>query len=358
MALQQGQYRSYPSAAWQTIAGMAGNTRTVAKLTLSTARAFTDDWTATPSDSDVLMSAHARTFRFATRFMPAAYRRSTMDLYAFFRTLDDLVDEHESDSFSIAPIERELDQWEEWFESGLTGEAPRAEIGAALRPLIERHDIPGSLFIDFLSGMRADLSPRTPRTRSEVEQYSYQVASTVGISMAHLFGATHPAAIASATRLGIAMQLTNILRDIGGDLERGRVYLPAELLHRHSIDEETLLQMWQRGEGPDERLRSVVREMIDWADEHYASGIRGIALLPRDVRFPILVAARLYQAILRQLEENELDSLRKRVFTTRWQKMSEAYRCSLILSRTQTRSMQQSDPASAISDGEPSRNAD
>lgn len=310
---------------------IAASTRGFAHISYSAACAFAGDWWEPSGQLDELMTSHARTFRFATRFMPASYRRSTLDLYAFFRTIDDLVDESDRSLMTQRQIEDQLLRWDDWFRSGMTSSAPNPLIGKRLASIVERNAIPVSLFLDFLDGMRYDLGSNFPATRSDVEHYSYQVASTVGISMAHLFGSRSSQAIEAASRLGIAMQLTNILRDIGGDLERGRIYLPDDLLTHHGLDRSQVMDMWKAGTGPDSRLKLVLNEMVAWADEHYAAGIAGVRFLPSDVRMPILIASRLYQAILRELESNDLDSLRTRVFTSNWQKVQEAYRCAALV---------------------------
>jgi 15-cis-phytoene synthase len=274
------------------------------------------------------MAKHARTFRFATRFLPTEYRQPTLDLYAFFRTLDDLVDESDTDEPTILAIHRELDDWQLWFERHLKGTPPRVDIGSRLREICNAYAIPETLFLDFLEGLRSDLHPVLPADRADVERYSYQVASTVGIAMAHVFGATSHTALDAATRLGIAMQLTNIVRDVGGDLERGRIYLPQNQLLLHGLNATEVITQWKKAEGPDERLISVITTMIEWADDHYDAGLAGVRMLPEDVRMPILIAGRLYQQILRQLESNNCDSLRTRVATSRWQKAREAYRAT------------------------------
>lgn len=322
---------TYHSRVWESLHSAALTAQNASEIAVSAGRSLISDISRVPGESDRIISSHARTFRFATRFLPTAYRDPTIKLYAFFRTIDDLVDESATNSGDEAQICAELDDWETWFRLGFDGAAPRPEIGNELAVICKEHNVPVKLFFDFLDGMRADLQPQTPSTRADVEQYSYSVASTVGIAMAHLFGATSPQAIEAATRLGIAMQLTNILRDVGGDLARQRVYIPRDLLALHGLSPADLSAMMVENRGPDWRLRSAMKTMIGWADEHYAAGIAGIQLLPKDVRMPILVAARLYQQILRQLEANEYDSLRRRAATSGRQKALEACRSALSL---------------------------
>jgi 15-cis-phytoene synthase len=303
--------------------------RQTGRVSITAIRALASDFLTASDSSEQTMSRHARTFRFAARFLPTEYREPTIRLYAFFRTLDDVVDEPQEAGLSLIDIKHELDRWEDWFVAGCRGTAPRRAVGSDVAQIRQKFGIPDRVFVDFLAGMRADLNPVTPVSRVDVEQYSYQVASTVGIAMAHIFGSTGPNAIEAASRLGIAMQLTNILRDVGGDLERGRIYLPTDLLAAHGLERNDIDEMWRTNIGPDNRLRAALREMIEWADSHYAAGTDGIRLLPADVRMPILVSARLYQQILRQLERNDFDSLRTRVATTRWQKIRAAYVAAL-----------------------------
>ncbi|MEX2425166.1 MAG: phytoene/squalene synthase family protein [Thermomicrobiaceae bacterium] len=284
------------------------------------------DFAATSGSSERLMAEHARTFRFSTRFLPPRYRDATIDLYAFFRTLDDLVDENSTDPESVQYVRSELDGWDRWLKSGRLGTAPRPELGRNLSTICDASGIPNSLLLDFLDGVRSDLDPVSPESRQDVERYSYLVASTVGIAMAHVFCATSQQSVEAATRLGIAMQLTNILRDIGGDVAQGRNYLPLDLLASRGLSPDDVAASWRSGSGPSQQLRLVIQEMTSWADEHYAAGIAGVRLLPQDVRMPILVAARLYQQILREIERNDFDSINQRASTSGWQKTREAVR--------------------------------
>jgi 15-cis-phytoene synthase len=306
-------------------------------LTWTVTRGLLHDLSHRRSESEELMAEHARTFFFASRFLPPAERESTIRLYAFFRTLDDLVDELDDFGFGRSEIACELDAWRCWITSGMTGENPRPAIGAPLAHVVKQHRIPESLLLDFLDGMQSDLTPTIPETFESLEHYCYQVAATVGLSMAHVLEATNSRALEAARRLGIAMQLTNILRDVGGDINRGRMYLPIAEIRRYGLAPESITTMWRLGTGPDDRLKVLISRVIERADEHYEAGIEGVRLLPEAAQMPIMVAARLYQKILRQLEDNDYDSLRMRVSTSRTQKVQEAFRCMLATSAGQGR---------------------
>lgn len=276
-----------------------------------------------------IMATHARTsFNFAARFLPAEQRRCATDLYAFFRTLDDLVDESTA-GVSNAAVRAELDAWRTWLSGAHTRSAPREPLGANLARVIESCVIPVDVFHAMLDGLAADLGARELEDEAELRTYCYQVASTVGCAMAHVLGATSPSALAAAEQLGAAMQLTNILRDVGEDLDAGRVYLPKTTLAHYGLSRADLERMRQVS-GPDERFRALMCAEIGRAHAMYDAAQPGIWLLPHDCRLPILIASRLYRRLLRLIEANDYDSLRRRAATTRLQKAHEAAVCSAL----------------------------
>lgn len=272
--------------------------------------------------AEQVMATHGRTsFNFAARFLPEARRRSATDLYAFFRTLDDLVDDARPDQTNA--IASELDSWREWLATDRRGNGPREPLATNLSQVIDTHAIPTEVFFHMLDGLESDIGGREIASEMELQTYCYQVASTVGCAMAHVLGVTTPPAIAAAERLGAAMQLTNVLRDVGEDLDGGRIYLPRETLDRHGLCREDLLRMRRDG-GPDERFRTIMRVYITQARAMYDASMSGIWLLPDDCRYPILVAARLYCKLLTIIERNGYDTLRLRAATTPRDKLQGA----------------------------------
>jgi phytoene synthase len=279
---------------------------------------------------EAVITQHARTFSFAARFMPPAQRRAVVVLYAFFRTLDDLVDE--PSELSAPEIAAQLDAWRSWLTTGSKLPAQYTQLAAALARLIAEHAIPVGIFLDFLDGMAADLTPQSPCEFAQLRHYCYQVAGTVGIAMAHVLGATTDEALAAAEDLGIAMQLTNILRDVGGDLDAGRLYLPLDELARFRLSPEELLALHTRRVGPDDRFRALMREQIACAHAYYHRGMAGVWLIPPSGRLPILIAGRLYRRILAVIERQGYDVLRRRASTSALEKAQEAA-VSLALDR-------------------------
>jgi phytoene synthase len=174
--------------------------------------------------------------------------------------------------------------------------------------------------------LRTDLHSPAITSEGDLQTYCYQVASTVGCAMAHVLGATSPQALAAAEQLGAAMQLTNILRDVGEDLELGRVYLPISTLSRYDLCRNDLLAMHANG-GPDQRYRTMMRDQVLHARALYEQAMPGIWLLPSNCRLPILVAARLYRHLLTLIEQHDYDTLRQRVSTSRFDKAQEALTC-------------------------------
>ncbi len=277
-------------------------------------RSASDEW---------LLATNGRTFHFAARFLPPKHRHQVVTLYAFFRTLDDLVDQP-AESRRIEDIRIELRAWKRWFTGGYSFPAPRERLGARLAAVLVKHPIPSTIFLDFLDGLTSDLEPREVCDFRELHRYCYRVAGTVGLAMAHILGINSVQALAAAQSLGIGMQLTNILRDVGNDLAAGRIYLPHEDLERFGISRTHLFQLFKNQLGPDDRFRALMRYQVARAHRYYVRGMSGIWLLPPDCRLPILVAGRLYRRILTAIEHKDYDVLRSRAMTSFPEKVREA----------------------------------
>ena len=278
----------------------------------------------TASDSDEwLLATYGRTFHFAARFLSPKIRRDVVTLYAFFRTLDDLVD-IPAEGRRIEDIRIELDAWQSWFIRGRSFPAPREPLGSRLSAVLAEHCIPTTIFLDFLEGMFSDLEPQEMHNFDELYRYCYRVAGTVGLAMTHVMGVNSAQALVAAENLGVGMQLTNILRDVGGDLALGRIYLPREDLERFDCSPAHLTQLYQDRRDPDDRFRALMRFQVARAHHYYVRGMSGIWLLPPDCRLPILVASRLYRRILTVIERKDYEVLHSRASTTLPEKVREA----------------------------------
>lgn len=248
----------------------------------------------------------ARTFALACRLLPRDVRDDVYLLYLMFRTLDDLVDEGRPDAVERVDA---VAAWAAGFEGVETPEI------AILGDLARRYDLPRDALIDFCSGMHEDLEGVTYETEADVDRYCYRVAGTVGVVMAALLG-THDAhrARPAAAALGMAMQRTNILRDIDEDLANGRIYIARETLARGG------------SLAPGQR-EPILRDQIPRADALYDEGIAGISELRRGRR-AIAAAASMYRELLRRLEAEGYGARPGRAVVPRSRKLTIAARAA------------------------------
>jgi phytoene synthase len=245
----------------------------------------------------------SKSFYFATRFFPTELARHAHAVYWFCRTTDDLVDE----APDLATGRAQLDAWEAEFHAP----NPVTPAMRLFRHVAETCGIPDEYPLDLIRGCRMDLERQRYQTFTELEVFCYRVASTVGLMMCHVIGFTSEAdpALAKrrATELGIAMQLTNILRDVGADWKLGRVYFPQEDLARFGVSEEQLAQ-GERTEG----FRALMRFEAERAREYYQRALPGIVYLRPQGRFAVEIAAKVYERILGRIEANDYDVFSKR----------------------------------------------
>ena len=249
----------------------------------------------------------ARTFSLACRLLPRGVRDDVYLLYLFFRSLDDLVDEGAPDA------EQRVAAVETWTRGPLAPATPEVRLLSALDA---RRPLPRQPFADFCAGMRHDLEGGTLATEADVDRYCYRVAGTVGVVMASLLG-THDPAVAhpAAATLGMAMQRTNILRDIDEDRAAGRTYLSREAIERH-------------GPPVPGRRAALMREQIAHADALYDRGLTGLEQL-RSGRTAIAAAAGMYREILRQLERDGLGERPGRAVVPTERKLAVAARAAV-----------------------------
>jgi 15-cis-phytoene synthase len=250
----------------------------------------------------------ARTFAIACRLLPRHLRNDVYLLYLVFRTLDDLVDHGDpAAAWRVGAVRA-------WAAGG---PADQTREVAILRSLADRHPLPRDAFADFCAGMEHDLSGAALRTEADVDRYCYRVAGTVGVVMAAVLGTREPArARRAAAALGMAMQRTNILRDIDEDLANGRVYLAQESLRRHG------------GPGAGER-EALVRDQIARADALYEHGFAGIRQL-RHGRRAVAAAGGMYREILRQIERDGYGARPGRAVVPRPRKLAIAARRGVL----------------------------
>jgi phytoene synthase len=255
-----------------------------------------------------LTAFHSRSFHLASGLLPAAKRQATRALYAFCRVTDDIVDRAEADAESKLRV---------WRQHALTWRPPSDDLVAvAWADTRARYHIPQRYAEQLIEGVARDLRQTRYDTFEDLATYCYGVASTVGLMSMHITGFSGPEAIPYAVKLGVALQLTNILRDVGEDWRAGRVYLPQEDLARFGLTEAYLA-----AGKVDERWRAFMRFQIIRNRRLYAEAQPGIALLNRDGRFAIAAAAKLYSAILDNIEAHDYDVFRRRAHVDGWGKL-------------------------------------
>jgi phytoene synthase len=266
-----------------------------------------------------LTKQHGTTYYWSTRLLPAERQPHVFALYAFCRHADDIVDDVVVDDVAVddrsdAAVDARADALAQLGEQLFTdldrGRSDHPVI-AALVDTTARFDIDPDCYRRFLRSMTMDLTVASYERYEDLLDYMDGSAAVIGEMMMPILGASDPAALAPARDLGLAFQLTNFLRDVGEDLDRGRVYLPEEDLRAFDVD--------PRGRRVDDSWRALMRFEIERTEELYRSADRGIEMLPPRSARSIRSARVLYSGILRVIEANDYDvfTRRARVSTAR-----------------------------------------
>lgn len=263
-------------------------------------------------------AVNSRSFSFAARLFPPAERRLVTLVYAFCRCTDDLVDSRMAAGQAVE-ARVQLDRWEELARDAYAGRPSGIAFLDEVMTASAAAGVPFALIAELIAGVRSDLGPVAMADWESLRRYCYQVASVIGIWLSRLFGVQDPWLLARAETLGYALQLTNILRDVGEDLTMDRVYLPRELMERHGLTRADLSAM-AAGAPPSPAYRALMQEMAAVADSCYAVAAEAIPLLPAFYGRPVAAASAIYQGILGSLRQNGYDNFRRRARTHPWQK--------------------------------------
>lgn len=267
-----------------------------------------------------IVASHAKTFYLSSRFLPFEKRRAVWAVYAFCRTADDIVDR-------VAPARERLDALDAWERKLLGAYHGVAEgpVFVALSDAARRFAIPLAPALDLLRGARMDVAVERYDTYALLCDYCYLVASTVGLLVMPILGAESPEAGDYAVTLGRAMQLTNILRDVGEDARLGRIYLPGEELRRFGCSEADIL-----AGRIDDRFVALMRFHIARARALYSDAEPGIALLAPESRYTVRLALALYRSILDRIEANGYDVFNRRAHVPLRGKIRTALTVALV----------------------------
>ena len=243
-------------------------------------------------------------FYYSFLVLPADKRSAIIAVWDFCRAVDDAVDEA-----GIEDVPRAVAMWRQEVASCFEGGTPSTPQGRALQPLVRAFNLPRSAFDALVEGVEMDVGSRRYETFDELYEYCIRVASAVGLMCLEIFGYEDPRAKQYATDLGVALQLTNILRDVPGDLARGRVYIPQEDLRRFGCREDDLKRESASAGGGimSPAVRALLQYQAERAHEYFRRA--RVALPRRDARR--LVAAEImgaiYYAILTKIERRDYD---------------------------------------------------
>ncbi len=270
--------------------------------------------TATLARSDqqtckAILRKGSRSFSFASWLLPRRVRQDVVALYAFCRVADDEIDLGSSPALAAAALRQRID--------ALASGRPRDyAVDRALAQVVHKHRIPVMLLHALVEGFEWDNSGRVYPDLGALQGYAARVAASVGVMMSLIMGVRDSERLARACDLGVAMQLTNIARDVGEDVRAGRLYLPQSWLDDTSFD----LDHWRAHPEPHPVIRRAVDRLLAHADRLYARADAGIATLPRDCQTAIYGARLIYAAIGDVVAEHKFDSVTNRAVTSSSQK--------------------------------------
>lgn len=254
----------------------------------------------------ILARTYSKSFYLATQFLAPSKRQDVYAVYAFCRYTDNIVDAPRSRD--NRQLKQEVDNWrDELLQAWESGESQHPVLVVFL-PVLRKYGIPLQLPLDLIKGVEMDLTIDRYECFGELKSFCYRVASVVGLMMTYVFGYRDRSAFPYAEALGIAMQLTNILRDIDEDWQlRGKVYLPQDEMDFHRVSNEDIAA---RRITPE--MRAFLRAQVERAHSYYDYAEQGIPLLHRQARPAVASAAGLYREILREIERADYNVFARR----------------------------------------------
>ncbi len=256
-------------------------------------------------DIDTIDTSANRQSNFYLSFLtlPPPKREAIETIYSFCRVADDIVDENGD----VGEKRAKLHQWTEELQRSLTGDSRYSILNRTSR-IVRRFNIPVYHLYDLLEGMEMDLTRNRYETFEELRTYCYRAASTVGLMCAEIFGYHHVRTKQYAIYLGIALQMTNILRDIKQDAKRGRIYIPLEDLRRFNLTEEDILNNVY-----DERFRELMRFEVARTREYYRKAKQALAEDDKPLFTAARIMGNIYYLLLRRIERVNYDVYSKRI---------------------------------------------
>jgi phytoene synthase len=261
-------------------------------------------------------AASGSSFYYSFLFLPPERRRAITALYAFCREVDDAVDEASDAQRAAVKL-----AWWRAEVANLCAGKPQHPVSRALLPFLEKYSISGEKLLEIIDGMEMDLTQTRYLDWAGLERYCYRVAGVVGILAAGIFGYRDPRTLDYARALGIAFQLTNIIRDVGEDARKNRIYLPMEDLKRHEVPASDILHSRET-----EAFRSLMRFEAERAKAHYAQALQALPDADRKAQRPGLIMAAIYRALLDEIERDGFRVLAQRTSLTPLRKLFIAWK--------------------------------
>ncbi len=255
-------------------------------------------------------------FYYSFLFLPTEQRRAIMALYAFCREVDDVVD----DCSDPAVAQAKLGWWRDEIANLYRG-TPQHPVTHALQPAIARYHLPQEHLQEIIDGMAMDLTQARYASFKELSLYCYRVASVVGLMAATIFGYEERRTLKYAHDLGMAFQLTNILRDVGEDAARGRIYLPADEMTRFGVSAEDVLTRHM-----SDGMRDLLRYQAERARSYYDKAFAHLPVVDRYRQRSGLIMAAIYLSTLDAIEQQGYPVLERRVRLSPWRKLWIAWR--------------------------------
>jgi len=269
----------------------------------------------------------AKTFYLGTLLLPPVKRRAIWAIYVWCRRTDELMDSPEAMKRPTNELSDRLDQWEERTKALFAGEV-KDELDAVMADTLKSFPQSINPYLDMIEGQRMDLNKTRYATFDELELYCYRVAGTVGLMTQGVMGidpayttapwSQAPDPSEAAIALGVANQLTNILRDVGEDRGRGRIYLPQEDLKRFNYSEADLM-----AGVVNSQWKELMSFQLQRAREWFAKSEAGVRWLSGDARWPVWTSLRLYRGILNAIERLDYDVFNNRAYVSRLAKIAE-----------------------------------
>ncbi|MBM3116334.1 presqualene diphosphate synthase HpnD [Jeongeupia naejangsanensis] len=256
-------------------------------------------------------------FYYSFRFLPEEKRRAITALYAFCREVDDVVDETHDEGVARTTL-----NWWRGEVDQLYAGSPQHPVTRALLPVLKTFNLSREHFLEIIDGMEMDLDQARYASFKDLQLYCYRVASVVGLMAAEIFGYTDRKTLKYAHDLGIAFQLTNIIRDVGEDARRGRLYLPVDELQRFNVPAADVFNFRQTAE-----FKSLMAFQIDRAEQYYRQAFELLPKADRKAQRPGLLMAAIYRATLDEIRRDGADKvLNQRLSLTPIRKLWLAWR--------------------------------